>query len=88
MVTDSEKEILTQCARKFHVKSLLLFGSASESGEYRDIDVAVDGINPKLFFKFYAELFKRMKKSVDLVNLADNTAFTRLIRDTGVKIYG
>jgi predicted nucleotidyltransferase len=48
MITDSDKKIIEELARKFHAKRVVLFGSSlSPSWEYRDIDIGVEGIDGK-----------------------------------------
>ncbi|HCT85446.1 MAG TPA: hypothetical protein DF296_09625 [Candidatus Margulisbacteria bacterium] len=88
MITDDEKNIIINCAKKYNVKSILLFGSAAKKNEYNDIDLAVEGIQPKLFFKFYGELFKHLDKPVDLIDLAFDDLFTEIVKEDGLKIYG
>jgi len=89
MITEKEKEIILQCAKKYDVSSIFLFGSSIEKGrESNDIDLGVKGIKPKLFFKFYAELFKYLPKSVDIVDLSKKSLFNDIIEETGIKIYG
>lgn len=89
MITDQERSIISQCARKYNVRSVLLFGSSAETaGPAKDIDLAVAGIAPRLFFKFYADLVKRLTKPVDLVDLSKKTLFNDLVMETGIKIYG
>lgn len=89
MITETDKNIILQCAEKFNVASVFLFGSSVEQDkEANDIDIAVKGIEPRLFFKFYAELFKRLSKPVDLIDLSRKTLFNNLVEETGVKIYG
>ena len=53
-----------------------------------DIDIGVKGIDARLFFKFYAELFKHLSKPVDLVDLSKKSLFNNLVEETGIKIYG
>ena len=77
-----------RCAEKYNVSSLFLFGSSIEKGEYDDIDIGVKGIKPRLFFKFYAELFKSLPKNVDLVDLSKKSLFNDLVERDGAKIYG
>ncbi len=60
----------------------------SEADKANDLDIAVKGIRPELFFKFYAELFKRLSKPVDLVDLSRKSLFNDLVEQTGVVIYG
>lgn len=89
MITEHEKEIILQCAKKYNVSYLLLFGSSIEKDDgANDIDLGVRGIEPKFFFKFYAELVKQLSKPVDLVDLSQKSLFNDLIEETGVKIYG
>ena len=89
MVTKQEKDIIVRCAKKYNVSAVFLFGSSVEKDEgANDIDLAVKGIAKRLFFKFYAELFKQFSKPVDLVDLSRKSLFNDIIEETGVKIYG
>ena len=88
MVTEQEKGLIRECAEKFNVRSVILFGSSLEREDARDIDLAVEGIEPSLFFKFYAEIVKRLSRPVDLVDLSDDCLFTRLVAENGVRLYG
>jgi len=71
MLTKKEEAVIKQCARKFNVSSVLLFGSSVNRKDAADIDLAVKGIRAGSFFKFYGELFKALDKPVDLIDLAD-----------------
>ena len=51
-------------------------------------ELGVKGIEPRLFFKFYAELFKHLSKPVDLIDLSKKSLFNDLVEETGVRIYG
>ena len=89
MITEADKEVIVKFAKKYNVSSVILFGSSLSKGEKaNDFDIAVKGIQPKLFFKFYAEIFKRLSKPVDLVDLSRKSLFNDLIEETGVIIYG
>ena len=89
MLTQHEKEVISNIARKYGVSSIFLFGSSAEGGkEAQDIDLAVRGIDKRLFFKFYAELVKNLDKSVDLVDLSRKSLFNDIIEETGVRLYG
>ena len=77
-----------KCAEKYKVSSVFLFGSSIEKGEYEDIDIGVKGIDPRLFFKFYAELVKNLPKNVDLVDLSKKSLFNDLVERDGARIYG
>lgn len=87
MITEKDKAIILQCAKKYKVSTVILFGSSTRKDrESNDIDVGVKGIKPRLFFKFYAELFKHLSKPVDLVDLSRKSLFNDLVEETGVKI--
>jgi len=88
MLNDIDKDMVRACAEKYGVESLYLFGSALESDTPRDIDLALKGIKPELFFKFYGELLRKLSKSVDLVDLSRKSLFADLIETHGVKLYG
>jgi len=89
MINETDKDVIIKCAKKYNVSSVILFGSSlGESEKANDFDIAVKGIQPESFFKFYAELFKRLSKPVDLVDLSRKSLFNDLIEETGVIIYG
>jgi len=89
MITENDKAVIIQCAKKYNVSSVIVFGSSlNESEEAHDIDLGVNGLDPRHFFKFYAELFKHLSKPVDLVDMTRKTLFTDLVEETGVRIYG
>jgi predicted nucleotidyltransferase len=89
MLTKREKDIITLYAKKYNVSSVFLFGSSVRGrNNARDIDLGVKGIKPSLFFRFYGELFKHLEKPVDLVDLSEESLFTKLVEKNGVKIYG
>jgi len=89
VITEKDKEVILKSAKKYKVSCVILFGSAlRDDVEANDIDIAVKGIEPELFFKFYAELFKILSKPVDLVDLSRKSLFNDLIEETGVTIYG
>jgi len=89
MISEKDKQIIIQCASKYGVSYILLFGSSlMDNEDFNDIDIAVKGIESKMFFKFYAELYKKLSKTVDLVDLSDKSLFNELIEERGVRIYG
>ncbi|MCU0644470.1 MAG: hypothetical protein MUC94_09425 [bacterium] len=89
MISEHDKNLIISLAKKYRVASLFLFGSSIDhSKESNDIDIGVKGIEPRLFFKFYAELFKRLSRPVDLVDLSKRSLFNDLVEKNGVRIYG
>lgn len=88
MITEHEKEVILQCAKEYDISALILFGSSLEKGvEANDIDIGVKGIQPQLFFKFYADLTKRLSKPVHLVDLSSKSLFSELVEETGSREY-
>lgn len=88
MLSDENLNIIRTLARQFGVKTVWLFGSALQQGdEARDIDLAVEGAAPDLFFRFYSRLFWELPKPVDLVDLDGEPPLESIIREKGVVIY-
>ena len=88
MITDTDKNIIKQLARKYHAKRVVLFGSSlSPTQEYRDIDIAVEGIEEKDFYTFYGELLCALSKPVDIIDLSKKTRFIELILQEGIPLY-
>jgi len=69
--------------------TLVLLGSAAESPEEaRDLDLACEGIPPERFYEVAGRIMQVLDFPVDLVDLSDNTRFTRYIRSKGRILYG
>jgi predicted nucleotidyltransferase len=88
MIRENEKQIIMECAKKYSARSVFLFGSSIRSGEYHDIDLAVEGISANVFFKFYGELIHELPVPVDLIDLSKKSLFVDMVKEEGVKIYG
>lgn len=90
MIAETEKIKIADIAKQYKVKRIFLFGSGSlpDRNDNSDIDLAVEGISPKDFFKFYGELIFSLRKQIDLVDLSFDSKFNNLIRNDGIVIYG
>jgi predicted nucleotidyltransferase len=89
MITESDEKIITQYAKKYNVSAIILFGSSIKKGtEANDIDIGVKGIEPRLFFKLYAELFKNLSKPVHLIDLSKKSLFNDIVEEKGIRVYG
>ena len=89
MVTEIEKKTIQEISRRYHVKRVLLFGSSLDSAkDSKDIDIAVEGIAPKDFFKYYGDLLLKLSKPVDVVDLSGSSKFIELIKQEGLLLYG
>ncbi len=81
------KNIIFSTAKKFGVKRLFLFGSALTTDNYRDIDLASEGINGLQILKFAGELENILNINVDIIDLSANTPFSNYIREKAQKLY-
>ena len=89
MITEKDKDTIEAISRKYHAKRVLLFGSSIDPAkESRDIDIAVEGVAPREFFKYYGDLLLKLSKPVDLVDLSESSKFVQLILQEGVLLYG
>ena len=88
MISTADRAQIRDLAAQFGVARVLLFGSSAEPGhEGRDIDLAVEGIRPEDFYRFYGELVFGLTKPVDLIDLSEKGKFTELVRREGIPIY-
>ncbi len=89
MISESDRQQVEAICRKYGAKRALLFGSSLDSSrEPNDIDLAVEGVSRRDFFRFYGELMFALSKPVDLVDLSGQSRFLDLIRRDGVALYG
>jgi predicted nucleotidyltransferase len=89
MVTETDQKAIRSLCQKYGVRRALLFGSSLDTTrDARDIDLAVEGLAPQDFFRFYGDLMFAVSKPVDLVDLSGQSKFLDLIRREGVALYG
>ncbi len=89
MITEQDKITILKIAKKYNVSRVLIFGSSIDPNiESHDIDLAVEGIQDSLFFKFYGELIFSLSKPVDLVDLKRKSRFNDIVKSEGVLVYG
>jgi predicted nucleotidyltransferase len=88
MIADDDKAAIRQAAARYGAARVLLFGSGADPARVpRDLDLAVEGLPAERFFDFYGELLFSVSKPVDLVDLSQDTRFTRLVRAEGIPLY-
>jgi len=88
MISDTDKGIIVECAKKYNASRVLLHTSSSDKGDEQDgIILGVDGIHPPAFFQFEAELAKQVSVPIDLVDLSAKSSFAKVIEKNGVEIY-
>jgi len=89
MITEADKKTIRDIAKKYHVKRVLLFGSClCPDKESNDIDIAIEGIFPQNFYKFYGDLLFALPKPVDIIDLSKNSKFVKMVLQEGIVIYG
>lgn len=89
MISEKDKEIIISYARKLDVKEIYLFGSSLDNEqEAMDIDLAVRGVSPVVFFDFYGKLLRYLSKPVDIIDLSKKSRFTESVEKQAIKIYG
>ena len=66
-------------AKAYKIKKLYLFGSAAESENYRDIDLASEGLYGWDLFRFAGDLEIDLMKNVDIVSIENETPFIKAI---------
>lgn len=89
MISDGDRTTIELLCRKYEVKRAYLFGSSLDPEQPgRDIDLAVDGLAPRDFFRFYGELMCALSKPVDVVDLAGKSKFVQMVTRTGRLLYG
>ncbi|MEI7812182.1 MAG: hypothetical protein WCJ01_07125 [Ignavibacteria bacterium] len=89
MISSEDKIKLIEITRRYNASKLYLFGSNLDPDrESNDIDLGVEGIPDKLFFKYYSELIFSLSKPVDLIDLRKNSMFNDIVKREGLLIYG
>lgn len=71
--------------REFGAREVYLFGSCagSPARPSSDVDMAVSGIPPRLFFRAMSKAGDVLDRPFDLIDLDDDTPFTRYLREKG-----
>jgi len=66
-------------------REVYVFGSASkgEMRENSDVDIAVSGLPPEVFFRAMAAAHDALGRPLDLVDLDEDNAFTRYLKSKG-----
>ncbi len=88
MISEQDKAAIRDLARRYDVGRVLLFGSSTDpEKQAKDIDLAVEGIAPEKFFRFYGDLVFGLSRPVDLIDLSKDTKFNRLVQREGMRLY-
>ncbi|MEW6186061.1 MAG: hypothetical protein AB1585_10025 [Thermodesulfobacteriota bacterium] len=88
MINTVDRQLIKKIAGKYQAKRVVLFGSSIlPEVESRDIDLGVDGIAEKDFFRFYGELLCALSKPVDIIDLSVKSRFVDLVQQEGIPLY-
>ncbi len=89
IVLETEMKKIVAISKEFGVEKILLFGSCLEDIESaQDIDIAVSGIKPREFFRYYGKVSMSVDDEVDIVDLDDvREHFRKRILSKGRVIY-
>ena len=66
-------------------REVYIFGSAARGaiGEDSDVDFAIAGLPPELFFKALSAASRVLGRPLDLIDLDEATPFTRYLKEEG-----
>jgi len=88
-MTEGEFAALVQKAvtalKSAGAREVYLFGSAAKGAlrEESDVDMAVSGLPPEVFFRAMAQASRALGRPLDLVNLDRDNLFTRYLVEEG-----
>ena len=87
MAEDMRERILKAAAalKAAGAREVYLFGSAAgdEAERTADIDLAVSGLPPEVFFKAMGAARRILRRPLDLVDLDEDNPFTRYLKEEG-----
>ncbi len=90
MIPKHELDLAIEIAKKYKIGKLYLIGSSlyEDDEDINDYDFAVNEIPEGVFFKFYGELFYKMSKTVDVIDLSEaSVKLKNIIFQEGKLVY-
>jgi uncharacterized protein len=89
MVSQNDIKIIKELSSKYDARKVILFGSSLDSQrESNDIDLAIEGVAPKDYYRYCGELMMALTKPVDIVDLSVPCKFIDIILEEGIVLYG
>ena len=87
-MSESVSDLIARAAgvlRTAGAREVYLFGSAARGGvrENSDVDLAVSGLPPEIFFRAMATASDVLGRPLDLVDLDEDNPFTRYLKTEG-----
>lgn len=78
-------KLLPQLAARYGFQHAYVFGSVTHKGRFRpqsDLDIAIEGLDDQHYFKFMADLYNRLEREVDVIQL-ERHRLQEQIKETG-----
>ena len=89
MVSQNDIKTIKHLSSKYNARKVVLFGSSLDpQRQAQDIDLGVDGIASKDYYRYCGELMMSLSKPVDIVDLSVPCKFIDLVLEKGVVLYG
>ena len=89
MVSQNDIKTIKDLSGKYNAGRVILFGSSLDpQREANDIDLGVEGVASKDYYKYCGELMMALTKPVDIIDLSVSCKFTEIVLEEGVVIYG
>ncbi|MEK7274711.1 MAG: nucleotidyltransferase domain-containing protein [Candidatus Desantisbacteria bacterium] len=75
--------------KHYGARNVYLFGSIVKNTTHKDsdIDMAVEGLPPEVFFKAMGEVHSILGRPLDLIDLDEQNPFTRYIKQEGELVH-
>ena len=75
--------------KQYGAQKVYLFGSTAKDTihEDSDIDMAVEGLPPEVFFKAMGEVHSILGRPVDLIDMDEQNPFTQYLKQEGGLMY-
>lgn len=72
MEFDKELDRIIEVSKEYGAHKVILFGSSlGDVNSAGDIDIAVSGIQPQVYFEYCGKISMEVKKEVDIIDLDD-----------------
>ena len=89
MVSQTDIKTIKRLSGKYNARKVVLFGSSLDpQRQAHDIDLGVEGIASKDYYRYCGELMMSLSKPVDIVDLSVPCQFIDLVLEKGVVLYG
>lgn len=89
MVSQIDIETIKQLSSKYNAQKVVLFGSSLDpERQANDIDLAIEGVASKDYYRYCGELMMALTRPVDIVDLSVPCKFNDIILEEGIVLYG